>query len=1209
MWLAACGAFAALAAEWMRAPGLVLTLGLVLLAGLAAAAAWREPLLRIGAALAVLVALIAAWSFVHLRHVTRDWADERETRIGWASRRLGAELDAAVSRVRGVAARAAPLLERPRQEAFAGLPGLLQRAPSEGVVLFDAAGRPSAWAGVQRVELTAPGPELSALTTPFYLWLVARRHTERGTAVAALLLARHAFAPAGEALTDRFQRRTGTGLRFHPAATAPATSDVYDYVLREGAGAGDTLFAVQPTPPEQLVAWAEARRGSQRVVIALVALLLVAAAAGGARRGTPTGAAAAAGAALIVVIARAPLQETFGPNSLFGPATYYRAILGPFSASAGALLVTGATCVLLASALWRRGFAPRWWTWTVAVVGVLIAPYLLQTLARGITPPASGVTIPLWLSWQGGIMLAASAVVLVAAALVRGRVPPAHAGPWPYVAGALAVLAAVVGLWLWEPRGAWPEWYTYLWVPSLFLALRPMSFRGMLATVAVVAGSAAALLTWGATTEGRMALAHRDLEALGDRADPVGVALLDRLAAETAADSLPASAPELYLLWRRSALGAQGYPASLATWSPSGDRVLSLDLSEFDLPAELVEAVAGEAWRLGLPVVRPVLRVPGLFAIAALPLGGGVVTVVVGPRTRLAPPSRVAQFLGGGAGEPEQPYEVVLSPPLAAQPLATGITWTREGWEIRGERALELPGGLRHAHGLIDLRGPSALLQRGILALAVDVAALLLLWGLLEVLDGRVLPGLAQRLPRALRSLRLRLAASLAAFFLVPTLVFAAWSAARLAEEFREARALLLQRTLRDAAAALDPYAGQSELAGVSRRVDADLFLSDGGVLRSASAPVLADLGVVDRLVPASAYVRLAFGDDIVSSVEQPGTVTPILVGYRLLARTAPGEALLLGGPELLTDVTLRQREADLGMAVLVGLVLGVLAALVLAGLAARALAHPLQRLRGAALALGSGAEPEPLGARAMPLELEPVRTAIAQAARDVEQRQQAQRVLAWGEMARQVAHEIKNPLTPIRLGIQHLLRLRRERAELGDALEEAGGRILREIDRLDDIARTFSRFALPVAERGPLGAVDVSAAAHDVIELYKVGRGGVTWTLRAEPHVHAQCRRDELVEVLVNLCENARDAGATHVTVYVARQDRAGCLVDVSDDGRGIPPELLPRIFEPRFSTTTSGAGLGLAIAKRLVEGWGGTIEARSEGRGATVMLRLEER
>ena len=93
---------------------------------------------------------------------------------------------------------------------------------------------------------------------------------------------------------------------------------------------------------------------------------------------------------------------------------------------------------------------------------------------------------------------------------------------------------------------------------------------------------------------------------------------------------------------------------------------------------------------------------------------------------------------------------------------------------------------------------------------------------------------------------------------------------------------------------------------------------------------------------------------------------------------------------------------------------------------------------------------------------------------------------------------------------------------------------------------------------------------------------------------------------MLLNLLENARLAGAAAVDVSVIRNDGV-VRVRVRDDGEGIPPEVLPRIFEPHFSTRTSGSGLGLAISRRIVDGWGGAIDVESErGAGTTVEISL---
>ena len=219
-----------------------------------------------------------------------------------------------------------------------------------------------------------------------------------------------------------------------------------------------------------------------------------------------------------------------------------------------------------------------------------------------------------------------------------------------------------------------------------------------------------------------------------------------------------------------------------------------------------------------------------------------------------------------------------------------------------------------------------------------------------------------------------------------------------------------------------------------------------------------------------------------------------------------------------------------------------------------------------------------------------------------------AQRVLAWGEMARQVAHEIKNPLTPIRLGVQHLRRaFSDKRVDFERVLDANVTRILEEIDRLDEIARSFSRYGSAPDERAPAESVDVAAIVRDVIALEQMGEGKIEWRVEGtDAPLRALARADELREVLLNVFENARLAGSTRVAAVVARQG-AIVSITVSDDGTGIDPAVLPRIFEPHFSTRTSGSGLGLAISRRLLEGWGGEIEvANGSPRGTVVSVRL---
>jgi signal transduction histidine kinase len=168
-------------------------------------------------------------------------------------------------------------------------------------------------------------------------------------------------------------------------------------------------------------------------------------------------------------------------------------------------------------------------------------------------------------------------------------------------------------------------------------------------------------------------------------------------------------------------------------------------------------------------------------------------------------------------------------------------------------------------------------------------------------------------------------------------------------------------------------------------------------------------------------------------------------------------------------------------------------------------------------------------------------------------------------------------------------------------------GRILSEIDRLDEIARGFSRYGMAPAERQPAEPTDVAAVARDAVDLERIGRDGTEWRIAgaAQP-VFVAARADELREVLINVLENARLAGASCVELVIEANGKQ-VRVDVRDDGEGIATHLLARIFEPHFSTRTSGSGLGLAISRQILEGWGGEIAIASEpGVGTTVSIHL---
>ncbi|HUL50937.1 MAG TPA: ATP-binding protein [Gemmatimonadales bacterium] len=1283
-----------------------------------------------GAAVATGAVLIV--SSLSLWRVECCWARLRERRVSNALEQLEQPLSDAVADARRLAASGASAVARSRNDAFTELRRAARTSDpgfEHGVLVLGRDGAPWAWAGRHRFVPALDTAELRAVITPFYVSLEARRQTGRGeVAVGTVLLDATLAAPEEpQTLAASFARTHGVTLRFLPPHLAPPGSDVSDYALP----GGDTLFSVQVLPPTQGDARIRVLDTGLELGGALLVLILVA-----------LFAAAPPGPARWVValasawcLAAVPLGVSGKLAALFSPVTFYRRELGIVSSSTGALTLVAVLLVFAGAALWRAGLPRRWWSWGIAAVLILAAPYLARNLARGITPPARGAGFGLWLSWEISLAVASMALILLAAALVRGRAE-AHRVPWPLpVACGCAAAVAALGLWLWGPNDAWPEWYTYLWTPALAGVLVPAPRRATIIAIATVAGTAATLLTWGASIEGRVALADRDARGLGNESDPLAAALLERLSVRVVgAAALPRTAGGLYGIWLGSPLAREGYPTTLSLWTKAGDPEAELSLASLNLPTALVAAlVRSPATAQGARVER-VPAVPGVHYVLIAPLpDGDVLAVGVGPRSRLVPPTRVERFLEGEYAA-IAPYTISVSPPgdEAATPRGQ-VEWRRDGWSARGERLVAFPGGTRHVHLRVDLRGPWPLLVRGMLVVFLDVLLLAGLW----VLGAIMTEGITLHVPSIVSgfrtSYRVRVAGVLAGLLVIPVLAFGIWGFARTGDEARAAGDLLIRQALKDAALAsgelpVERDAAQRGMLELASRLDADLWLYRDGVLTASSTPALDELGLVDRFLTPRIFTRLALADELDAVANGRSAGRSIRIGYRVVGARTAGDEAILAAPQLLDDEAVQQQEEDLALTVLLLICLASGAAISVAGLAAGALARPVAALERAAIAVGAGDPPPPFPERAF-REFGPVMNAFQQMAADVRSsrasleqarhrmaqvlanvatgviavdadlrialanqravellgalleqgsaidrvtggewqpvwalvrkfqrlerteiedhevtvdsrqirvqlaplgpvneargsvialddvtdRNRAARVLAWGEMARQVAHEIKNPLTPIRLGIQHLQRVRHH-GDFDATLQDTAARILAEIDRLDAIARTFSRFGTPATQVSPLEPLDLYELAQEIVQLYSLGSPGgkgkgqgkaaTGFHLEGAPGARVLARRDEVKEVLVNLLENARNAEARRVTVQVAAGGRE---LSVIDDGRGIPAELLPRVFEPAFSTTSSGAGLGLAIAKRLVDGWGGTITITSSvGVGTTVRIVL---
>ena len=225
----------------------------------------------------------------------------------------------------------------------------------------------------------------------------------------------------------------------------------------------------------------------------------------------------------------------------------------------------------------------------------------------------------------------------------------------------------------------------------------------------------------------------------------------------------------------------------------------------------------------------------------------------------------------------------------------------------------------------------------------------------------------------------------------------------------------------------------------------------------------------------------------------------------------------------------------------------------------------------------------------------------------DLTQLVRAQRVAAWREAARRIAHEIKNPLTPIQLSIERARKKLLDHAPDREAVFlEAAETVILQVETMKRLVDEFSRFArLPSLRPEP---VDVNAVIENALGLYDTGRRGVTFAahLHPEPLV-IDGDAEQLRRVFINLIENALAAlegpGGIEIATETGADGRTVRIL-VSDTGRGLPAEDRDRLFLPYVSTKKEGGGLGLAIVSDIVAGHGGTVRAEDNLPHGTVFV-----
>lgn len=220
----------------------------------------------------------------------------------------------------------------------------------------------------------------------------------------------------------------------------------------------------------------------------------------------------------------------------------------------------------------------------------------------------------------------------------------------------------------------------------------------------------------------------------------------------------------------------------------------------------------------------------------------------------------------------------------------------------------------------------------------------------------------------------------------------------------------------------------------------------------------------------------------------------------------------------------------------------------------------------------------------------------------------QSERESAWREMAKQVAHEIKNPLTPMKLSIQHLERsIADNPADLPERIKRTAKTLVEQIDTLTNIANEFSSFAkMPKAHEQELNLVEV---IETVIDLYKKEQVEIIFNTNGLKNTTIFADKDQLNRMFTNLIKNAIQAipndknGKIEVSLTT---DKKQYEIKISDNGLGIPEELHDKIFTPNFTTKTTGMGLGLAMVKNMVENLNGKIDFTTSKNGTTFRIEV---
>ena len=497
-----------------------------------------------------------------------------------------------------------------------------------------------------------------------------------------------------------------------------------------------------------------------------------------------------------------------------------------------------------------------------------------------------------------------------------------------------------------------------------------------------------------------------------------------------------------------------------------------------------------------------------------------------------------------------------------------------------------------------------------------------LLWVILLTTTGRLVAGrnlFGHGLLREVRTSfyrRLFLAFVIGAVIPILTLAIAVrnYSTTQLqrdAETYAARTAIIAQRVvseLRDNVDIEAPAITDDLLVFVSQVIDQDVSVFEGSRLIATSERDLFASGLLSTRTPDEVYEAIALS-------QLPSFVTTGSIGRgEYLVAAAP---LLAGARDSILTVPLASRQYEIDQQIDEfdrGLLLAVMLLILLGSISsyyiADRIANPVKQLTTATKRIAQGKYDKPIVVRTAD-ELDQLVSGFNQMANELARQRRelayTNRLKAWAEMARQVAHEIKNPLTPVQLSAEHLLRVHQDKGKpLGPVLEDCVASILKQVKTLRQISSDFSSYGTSpdIHKR----QTEVDDIVSSVIDPYRHGLSDSIEIRTKFSTTPIQLHVDPVLiaRAITNIVENALHAMPTDGLLSIETTEYKNVVnIIIRDTGVGFDEATRQKIFEPYFSTKVTGTGLGMAIAKRNVELNGGSISVNSTtGTGTTVTV-----